>query len=282
MKGYKGFAPGLICRDKQYTENTVFKESKAKPCFRGMHFCPNPFEVLKYYPIINENCSFNEFAEVKALDKPVTDDDIKFASKKLKIGTKFNLKDFIKICINFVLKSDDDKPWTQVSNDKNYVHIANKGDHAQIGNSGDLSQICSSGRFAKIGDSGDYTQIGVTGKYSQIGTSGDCLKIANVGDYAQIGASGKSVQICNSGDYAQISSSGAGTQINITGKNSVVMCAGKKSRVKAKIGSWITLADWSYVNDEWTPICVKTEYVDGKRIKENTFYTLKNGEFVEW
>ena len=30
-----------------------------------------------------------------------------------------------------------------------------------------------------------------------------------------------------------------------------------------------------------TPVCVKTEKIDGYRIKEDTFYMLKNGEFVE-
>lgn len=29
MKGYKGFEPGLICRGKQYAENTVFEEEIA-------------------------------------------------------------------------------------------------------------------------------------------------------------------------------------------------------------------------------------------------------------
>lgn len=29
------------------------------------------------------------------------------------------------------------------------------------------------------------------------------------------------------------------------------------------------------------PVCVKTEYVDGERIKADTPYTLKKGEFVE-
>jgi hypothetical protein len=28
-------------------------------------------------------------------------------------------------------------------------------------------------------------------------------------------------------------------------------------------------------------MCVKTEYVDGKKIKENVFYKLVNGEFTE-
>ena len=28
-------------------------------------------------------------------------------------------------------------------------------------------------------------------------------------------------------------------------------------------------------------VCVKTEFVDGERIKADTWYQLKNGEFVE-
>ena len=31
----------------------------------------------------------------------------------------------------------------------------------------------------------------------------------------------------------------------------------------------------------WKPICVKTEFVDGEQIKEDTFYKLINGEFTE-
>ena len=59
------------------------------------------------------------------------------------------------------------------------------------------------------------------------------------------------------------------------------MAAGHDSIVKAKIGSWITLAEWDYINGVYTPICVKTEKVDGERIKSDTFYKLVNGEFKE-
>ena len=61
------------------------------------------------------------------------------------------------------------------------------------------------------------------------------------------------------------------------------MCAGNESKVRAKKGSWITLAEWEYdkEKDAYIPICVKTEQVDGERIKEDTYYTLKNGEFKE-
>ena len=101
------------------------------------------------------------------------------------------------------------------------------------------------------------------------------------GDYAKIGSSGYSAQIGSSGDYAQIGSSGDSAQINSTGEDAVIMCAGRKSKAKGKKGSWITLAEW--VKDEekgrYVPICVKTERVDGEKIKEDTYYTLNNGEF---
>ena len=84
-----------------------------------------------------------------------------------------------------------------------------------------------------------------------------------------------------SGYYAQIGSSGDDAQIASSCKNSVICCAGHNSMAKAKIGSWITLSEWETVNNEYKPICVKTEYVDGERIKEDTWYKLINGEFIE-
>ena len=59
------------------------------------------------------------------------------------------------------------------------------------------------------------------------------------------------------------------------------MAAGVDSIAKAKIGSWITLAEWVQDDGLFVPKCVKTEYVDGKKIKEDTFYKLVNGEFKE-
>ena len=122
--------------------------------------------------------------------------------------------------------------------------------------------------------SGNSAQIGSSGNYAQIGSSGNSAQIGSSGYSAQIGSSGDSAQIGSSGDYAQI---------NSTGEDAVIMCAGRKSKAKGKKGSWITLAEW--VKDEekgrYVPICVKTERVDGEKIKDDTYYTLKNGEFSE-
>ena len=66
------------------------------------------------------------------------------------------------------------------------------------------------------------------------------------------------------------------------------MAAGYNSIARAKIGSWITLAEWIRTdktddsdNYIWIPKCVKTECVDGERIKEDVFYKLVDGEFKE-
>ena len=173
--------------------------------------------------------------------------------------------------------------FAKIGSSGSYAQIGSSGYRTQIGSSGSYAQIGSSGSYAQIGSSGDYTQIGSSGNFAKIGSSGSYAKIGSSGDYAQIGSSGSYAQIGSSGSYAQIGSSGDYTQIDSTGEDSVIMCAGRDSAVKAKKGSWITLAEW-YKDDscgKMKPKCVKAEYVDGERIKEDTWYKLVDGEFVE-
>ena len=171
----------------------------------------------------------------------------------------------------------------KIGSSGDYAQIGSSGDSAQIGSSGDSAQIGSSGNSAKIGSSGDYAQIGSSGNSAQIGSSGDYAQIGSSGNSAQIGSSGNSAQIGSSGNSAQIGSSGDYAQIDSTGEDSVIMCAGNSSRAKAKLGSWITLAEWKWSDEKKrdVPVCVKTEYVDGDNIKADTWYQLKNRKFVE-
>ena len=328
MKGYKGFEPGLICRGKQYAENTVFEEEEAEICSCGMHFCENPFDVLGYYGFTNDNGDFNEFAEVEALDEVKTDDNRKFCTKKLKIGAKLSISKFINACVDFAIEKTstciaDNKISSgdfaqigssgnsakigssgdfakigssgnsaQIGSSGDSAKIGSSGDSAKIGSSGDSAKIGSSGNSAKIGSSGDFAQIGSSGNSAQIGSSGDSAKIGSSGDFAQIGSSGNSAKIGSSGDSAKIGSSGDSAKIGSSGdsakigssgKDCVICCAGHNSVVKAKKGSWITLAEWEYSEEKerYIPKCVKTEFVDGERIKEDTLYKLIDGEFVE-
>ena len=295
LKGYKGFGQGLICRDKQYKENTVFEEEKAIVCSKGMHFCTNPLDVLDYYDLVNEDGTFNEYTEVEALADSVTDDNKKYCTTKLKIGVRLGFAGFIKACVNFLIEKtsfqQDDVnsgDFAKIGSSGYAAQIGSSGDSAKIGSSGKSAQIGSSGDSAKIGSSGDSAKIGSSGKSAKIGSSGKSAQIGSSGDFAQIGSSGKSAQIGSSGDFAQIGSSGDFAQITSKGKHSVVMAAGCDSRAKAKIGSWITLVEWVRTDEYtekgyaiWIPKCVRTKYVDGEHIKEDTFYKLKDGEFVE-
>ena len=264
IKGYKGFNKDMTCRGKRYKENTTYEEDGTEICEAGMmHFCENPYDVLDYYPLVNEDGDISDFAEVEAVGE-VKKDRNKSATNKLHIGAKLGLKGFVKACVDFTIEK------TRIENAEECTDYDNGKNSAQIGSSGDSAKIGSSGYYAQIGSSGDYAKIGSSGDYAQIGSSGDSAKIGSSGDSAKIGSSG---------DYAQITS---------IGKNSVVMAAGYNSIARAKIGSWITLAEWVRTDKKnekgfyiWIPKCVKTEYVDGEHIKEDTFYKLVDGEFKE-
>ena len=80
-----------------------------------------------------------------------------------------------------------------------------------------------------------------------------------------------------------------GNWSNLAGGNCSNLAGGKyslivgRNAVKAKGGlhSVIVLTEWKWHYDEYIPVSVKAEIVDGKRIKVDTWYTLKNGEFTE-
>ena len=257
LNGYKAFEPGMICKGKQYQENTDYEEEGGEICEKGMmHYCVNPFDVLNFYPLVNDSGKVSDFAAVEALEKPVEGDSGKFATRKLHIGVKLGLPGFVNACIDYLKEETIGKAPNST------------------GSSGYYAQIGSSGYYAQIGSSGYYAKIGSSGYYAQIGSSGDSAKI---------GSSGNSAKIGSSGNYAQIGSSGYSAQIESAGEDSVICCAGHGSAVNAKAGSWITLAEWEYseAKNGCVPKCVKTEYVDGERIKADTWYKLIDGKFTE-
>ena len=243
---YKGFDKNLKCRDFQYEVGKEYEmDGDIKCCERGFHACESPLEVFDYYDMLN-----SRFAEVEhsgEIDKE--ENTTKVCSSKIKVKAELKLADIINLGVEWI--KDVTSP-------------------AKLKKETDLNDNCNNS--AKIGSSGDYAKIGSSGDYAQIGSSGG---------YAQIGSSGNSAQIGSSGYYAQIGSSGNYAQIESTGNHSVVMAAGNNSIAKAKIGSWITLAEWDCIDGVWIPICVKTEKVDGEHIKADTFYKLVNGEFKE-
>ena len=319
IKSYKAFDKNMRCRDFQYEVGKEYEmDGEIKCCNRGFHACKNPLEVWNYYDMLN-----SRFAEVEQSGKIDEEgNSTKVCSSHIKIKAELKLADIIKVGVEWLkditspskVKADgalndsgdfakigssgdsakigSSGNFAKIGSSGNYAKIGSSGDSAKIGSSGDSAQIGSSGNFAKIGSSGNYAQIGSSGDYAQIGSSGDSAqigssgnyaKIGSSGNYAKIGSSGDSAKIGSSGDFAKIGSSGNYAKIGSTGEDSFIMCAGDSSIAKAKVGSWITLAEWKWSDEKNhnVPVCVKTEYVDGENIKADTWYQLKNGKFVE-
>ena len=302
IKAYKGFDKDLKCRGFQYEIGKEYKhDGKVKACVSGFHACENPLDVFEYYSDID--CRFCEVEQSGELSQETN----KIASSEIKIVSEIGFVGLFKAgveCIKKITNPQEIIKNTKVVDGDSQCYsaqIGSSGDSAQIGSSGDYAQIGSSGDYAKIGSSGDSAKIGSSGYSAQIGSSGYSAKIGSSGDSAQIGSSGNSAkigssgysakigssgysaQIGSSGDSAKIGSSGNSAQIISTGEDSVICCAGDNSKVKAKKGSWITLSEWRWSDEKkrTIPKYVKTEYVDGERIKADTLYKLVNGEFIE-
>ena len=284
---YKGFDENLCCRGFQYEIGKEYvQEGEIECCKSGFHACTNPFDVLDYYPsdIKNRFCVVEQSGIIKTGDS-----SSKQASSKIKIKAEIGMAGLFKAGVEWIKEKTNPVPIIAETKDKNdnpsgdSAQIGSSGDSAQIGSSGNYAQIGSSGNYAKIGSSGYSAQIGSSGDSAQIGSSGNSAQIGSSGNYAKIGSSGYYAKIGSSGYSAQIGSSGGSAQIESTGEYSVICCAGNNSMAKAKKGSWITLSEWQYSKEKKRniPVCVKTEYVDGERIKEDTWYRLVGGEFQE-
>ena len=320
ITSYKAFDKNMQCRGFQYEVGKEYEmDGEIKCCNRGFHACKSPIEVWNYYDMLNSR--YAEVEQSGKIEKE--ENSTKVCSSHIKIKAELELADIINIGVEWlkditspskvkadgVLNDNGDRRkqigssgdsakigssgdyakigssgnYAQIGSSGNYAKIGSSGNSAQIGSSGDSAKIGSSGDSAKIGSSGDYAKIGSSGDYAQIGSSGDYAQIGSSGNYAKIGSSGNYAQIGSSGNYAKIGSSGNYAQIDSTGEDSVIMCASNSSRAKAKVGSWITLAEWKWSDEKKrdVPVYVKTEYVDGENIKADTWYQLKNRKFVE-
>ena len=312
MKGFKGFGPGMVCEPnsehrKEYKENTTYEEEGGKICGSGvMHFCENPLDVLSFYPPVNDSGELNEYATVEAL-APVESDEKKEKSctKKLHIGVKLSLNELLKAAIDFTWsKVDKSKEQTiifrqQSSNSGDYSVSSNSGDYSVSSNSGYKSVSSNSGYKSVSSNSGNCSVSSNSGNCSVSSNSGNCSVSSNSGyksvssnsgDYSVSSNSGDYSVSSNSGDYSVSSNSGYKSVSSnsgdysvssVEGKESVAVATGRESKVKGKIGCWIACAEWGFVDGEWHIIDFQSTKVDGKTIKEDVFYILKNGKFEE-
>ena len=94
--------------------------------------------------------------------------------------------------------------------------------------------------------------------------------------------SGVSSHAATSGDYSHAVTSGKCSPASTSGDYSIAAGIGRNSKAKSTIGNWIVLAEYGEWNGKTYPVlCVKCGKIDGVSLKPDTWYQLKNGEFVE-
>ena len=276
MKGYKGFRKGLICKGKQYAENTIFEESEANICVNGMHFCKNPMDVLDHYPLIDDNGEMCEFAEVEALDETLTNDEKKYCTKKLKIGARLSLAEFIRASFDVTYRqikeevesvSDKEKSghWATLAGGE-WATLAG-GDGAKLAG-GDNAKLAG-GNWATLAG-GDNAKL-AGGHWATL-AGGNWATLAG-GDGAKL-AGGYGATLAG-GDNAKLA---GGNGATLAGGEHSIMVSENGSKAKGGIGSLIVMVER---NGKGEIVNYKAIQIDGDTYKEDTWYRLEYGEIKE-
>ena len=281
MKGYKGFDKDLKCRDLQYE---IGKEAAVdgdiELCKRGIHFCENPHDVFNYYAP-GEN---NRFAVVEAEDvsDERNDDDSKRVCKRLTVKAEISVFEICKIAVstffeNFGFKKKIESADTSNAGYKGAARAGNYG-AARAGdcgaaNAGDCGAANAGNKGAA--NAGNYGAANA-GDYGA----------ANAGDYGAANAGNKGA--ANAGNYgaARAGDWGAARAGDCGAANAGdwgAAIVSNSGRVKGGYGCVLVARNIEY--SEETKRYEVTDWacaiVDGKDIKPDTWYRLKDGKLVE-
>ena len=251
---YKAMNKNMQCRGKQYEVGKTYHEDKADCCNAGMHACENPLDVLHYYPL-KDGPRFFEVECGGNVDK--SGEDSKLACTELTVKGEVNFAGLVKATVNAVF---------------------NRAKGKEPFSSGDYSTAGSSGYYSTAGSSGDYSTAGSRGCSSTAGSSGYYSTAGSSGDYSTAGSSGCSSTAGSSGCSSTAAATGSYCSAKADGKDSIAVVNGACGKACGALGCYLVLTEY---DDDGNMLLAKMAKVDGAVIKENTWYTLKNGEFVE-
>ena len=173
---YKGFDKDLKCRDFQFEIGKSYTHDGAvKVCESGFHACENPWDVLSYYPITDSRfCIVEQSGEIQKHAA-----DSKIASASITISAELTLPEFIKACVDWLIKS--------CSADT----VAASGDSSRLAASGDGSQLAASGYGSQLAASGYSSRLAASGNDSHLAASGDrSLVMGSYGSRAKAAQNG--------------------------------------------------------------------------------------------
>ena len=99
---------------------------------------------------------------------------------------------------------------------------------------------------------------------------------------SKISISGDYSAATNTGNCSAATNTGDRSAAEVSGKDSVAIVTGYESRAKAALGCAIVIAERGKWNGTTYPLInIKSAIVDGEIIKADTWYTVKDNEFVE-
>ena len=143
-------------------------------------------------------------------------------------------------------------------------------DMVKLGVKAVMDRVNKNVKGTKNKASGNWSTGAASGNWSTGAASGNCSTGAASGDWSTGAASGNCSTGAASGDYCRAEA---------FGKDSIAVANGAHSKARGAMGCYLVLTEY---DDDGHMICAKMAKVDGAVIKENTWYTLENGEFVEW
>jgi hypothetical protein len=294
MKAYKGFNKDMTCRGFQFEEGKEYHEDNAELCESGFHACENPLDCFNYYSpadSVYHEVELDELSEKKS-------DDSKICGKHIKIGARLNILNIANLAVEYInSKIDDEKKETNTgdcsaatntgdcsaaSNTGNYSAATNTGDCSAASNTGNYSAATNTGECSAASNTGNYSAASNTGNYSAATNTGECSAASNTGNYSAATNTGDCSAATNTGDCSAATNTGYQSAASVEGRDSVAISTGIESKAKASLGSAICICERGEWNGETYPLlAIKAAIIDGERIKPDTWYTLKNGEFVE-
>ncbi|MDD5353414.1 MAG: hypothetical protein PHS93_09660, partial [Candidatus Omnitrophica bacterium] len=229
----------------------------------GFHFCENPIDIFNYYPP-NESV----YHEVVGSGQVSRDDsDSKIAVSKIKIGVDVGLKEIIQNGIKFIFER---VKFTKENTTTGYQSGSQAtGDQSGSQATGNRSGSQATGNRSGSQATGDRSGSQATGNRSGSQATGDQSGSQATGDQSGSQATG---------DQSISSTCGSYSNSSVVGKQSVACGLGYKNKAKATKDSWIVLAERN-VNGEI--INLKSAKIDGKKMKENTWYEIVDGKFLE-
>lgn len=313
MKTYKGFNDDMTCLEFQYEQGGEYEmDGKIELCERGFHSCKMPLNVLRYYAP-GEN---SRYFEVEPDGKIVEDSiDSKIASSKIKIGTEIGLPGLVSAQIEWVKtrttsEHEDSKQSTvggygvsnvgdggitaagyQGMSSAGHWGISSVGDCgvSSVGNGGISSAgngSVSSGLWHSISSVGDWgvsstgeCGISSAGAHGVSSAGDDGVSSVGNGGMSSVGDCGVSSAgsrgMSSAGKYGVAASRGSAS----VGKKGIACALGQNAKVRGDIGALLVIGIETVYDSD--PVDWQAFIVDGKKVKANTWYTLKGGELVE-